>query len=168
MACFSSEKVSRAIRGRPLTMAALGWLVSFAICLAAGFGLQGCGLVGSGLTVGAALTTTALGTLMPILRDADELPTRFGAYAVAAGAMGEFESIILIATPLGRLPLGRSCASKHAHGADADDHDKGQHDRVLDGHLALFVSEEICPLLDDGTHEFSPVTGYRIPTPREV
>src|SRR6185295_14794592 len=45
-------------------------------------------------------TTTALGTLMPILRDAHELPTRFGAYAVAAGAIGEFGPIVLIATVL--------------------------------------------------------------------
>jgi Kef-type K+ transport system membrane component KefB len=52
------------------------------------------------LIVGAALATTALGTLMPILRDARELPTRFGAYAVASGAMGEFGPILLIALVL--------------------------------------------------------------------
>jgi len=90
----------RAIRGRPLTMAALGWLMSLAVCLLAGLALRSAGLVDSGLVVGAALTTTALGTLMPILRDAKELPTRFGAYAVAAGAMGEFGPIFLIAAVL--------------------------------------------------------------------
>lgn len=90
----------QAIRGRPLGLAALGWLVSFLLCLGVGFILQSTGLVDSGLIIGAALTTTALGTLMPILRDANELPTRFGAYAVAAGAMGEFGPIILIATLL--------------------------------------------------------------------
>src|SRR5262245_21690057 len=90
----------QAIRGRPLAMAALGWLLSFIFCLGAGFALQGVGLTKSGLIVGTALTTTALGTLMPILRDANELPTRFGAYAVAAGAMGEFGPILLIATLL--------------------------------------------------------------------
>jgi Kef-type K+ transport system membrane component KefB len=37
---------------------------------------------------------------MPILRDARELPTRFGAYTVASGAMGEFGPIILIALVL--------------------------------------------------------------------
>jgi Kef-type K+ transport system membrane component KefB len=89
-----------AIRGRPLVLAALGWLVSLAVCLAVGFSLQGSGLVDSGLVVGAALSTTALGTLMPILRDAKELPTRFGAYAVATGAMGEFGPILLIAVAL--------------------------------------------------------------------
>ena len=85
------------IRGRPITLAALSWLASLVICLGVGFGLQGCGIVDSGLIVGAALTTTALGTLMPILRDANELSTRFGAYAVASGAIGEFAPIILIA-----------------------------------------------------------------------
>src|SRR5262245_5665906 len=66
-----------AIRGRPIVLAILGWFASLAICLAAGFGLQGLGVIDSGLIVGAALSTTALGTLMPILRDAKELPTRF-------------------------------------------------------------------------------------------
>src|SRR5262245_36580209 len=59
-----------AIRGRPIILAGLGWLASLAICLGVGFGLQACGVVDSGLVVGAALSTTALGTLMPILRDA--------------------------------------------------------------------------------------------------
>jgi Kef-type K+ transport system membrane component KefB len=90
----------KAIHGRPLTLAALGWVVSFVLCLGVGYGLQGLGLVDSGLIVGAAMTTTALGTLMPILRDARELPTRFGAYAVAAGAVGEFGPILLIALAL--------------------------------------------------------------------
>jgi Kef-type K+ transport system membrane component KefB len=75
-----------AIRGQPIVLAALGWLASLVVCLGVGLGLQGCGVVDSGLIVGAALATTALGTLMPILRDAKELPTRFGAYAVASAA----------------------------------------------------------------------------------
>jgi Kef-type K+ transport system membrane component KefB len=89
-----------AIRGRPLLLGCLGWLASLVVCLGVGFGLQACGVVDSGLVVGAALSTTALGTLMPILRDAKELPTRFGAYAVASGAMGEFGPILLIALAL--------------------------------------------------------------------
>jgi Kef-type K+ transport system membrane component KefB len=89
-----------AIQGRPLALAASGWLLSFVLCLGVGYGLQVLGVVDSGLIVGAAMTTTALGTLMPILRDAKELRTRFGAYAVAAGAMGEFGPILLIALVL--------------------------------------------------------------------
>jgi Kef-type K+ transport system membrane component KefB len=85
------------IRGWPITLALVGWLASLVVCLGAGFALQRSGMVDSGLIVGAALTTTALGTLIPILRDANELSTRFGAYAVASGAVGEFAPIILIA-----------------------------------------------------------------------
>jgi Kef-type K+ transport system membrane component KefB len=89
-----------AIRGRPISLAFLGWIMSLVICLGVGFGLQVCGIVDSGLIVGAALSTTALGTLMPILRDAKELSTRFGAYAVATGAVGEFAPIVLVALVL--------------------------------------------------------------------
>jgi hypothetical protein len=42
-----------------------GWLASLVLCLGVGFRLEGCGVVDSGLIVGAALATTALGTLMP-------------------------------------------------------------------------------------------------------
>ena len=90
----------QAIRGRPLALSGFGWLGSLALGLGLGFALESCGVIQSGLIVGAALTTTALGTLMPILRDAKELPTRFGAFAVAAGAAGEFGPILLIATLL--------------------------------------------------------------------
>jgi Kef-type K+ transport system membrane component KefB len=89
-----------AIRGRPIILGTLGWLASLAVCLGVGFGLQACGVVDSGLIVGAALATTALGTLVPILRDARELSTRFGAYAMASGAMGEFGPLVLIALVL--------------------------------------------------------------------
>src|SRR5208283_4065151 len=44
-----------------------------------------------------ALTTTALGTLLPILRDNDMLGGRFGDYVYAAGAVGELFPIVVIA-----------------------------------------------------------------------
>lgn len=90
----------QAIRGRPLALASLGWLASLIICLAVGFGLQALGIVDSGLIVGAALSTTALGTLLPVLRDANELRTKFGAYTMASGAMGEFGPILLVVLAL--------------------------------------------------------------------
>ncbi len=45
---------------------------------------------------GSALATTAIGTLIPILRDEDELRTRFGTFLFAAGAIGEFGPILLL------------------------------------------------------------------------
>ena len=46
------------------------------------------------IPVSIALTTTALGTLLPILRDNGMLSGSFGKYIVAAGATGEFLPII--------------------------------------------------------------------------
>ena len=84
------------IRGSPLKLAAIGWLISLALAYSLGGLLALTGLVLSLLFTGSALATTAIGTLIPILSDAGELRTRFGGYLLAAGAMGEFGPILLI------------------------------------------------------------------------
>jgi Kef-type K+ transport system membrane component KefB len=84
------------IRGDPLRLAALGWLVSLALAYTVGGLLALAGVVLSLVFTGSAMATTAIGTLIPILRDAGELRTRFGTYLLAAGAMGEFGPILLI------------------------------------------------------------------------
>ena len=68
----------------------------------------GRGIVLSFLYTGSALATTAIGTLIPILRDAGELRTRFGTYLLAAGAAGEFGPILLVTLVLsGQNPCTR-------------------------------------------------------------
>jgi Kef-type K+ transport system membrane component KefB len=84
------------IRGDPLRLAAIGWAISLAIAYGLGGLLALAGVVLSLVFVGSAMATTAIGTLIPILRDAGELRTRFGTYLLAAGAMGEFGPILLI------------------------------------------------------------------------
>ena len=84
------------IRGSPLRLAALGWGLSLVLAYGLGGLLELSGLVLSLLFTGSALATTAIGTLIPILRDAGELRTRFGTYLLAAGAMGEFGPILLV------------------------------------------------------------------------
>ena len=42
------------------------------------------------------MATTAIGTLIPILRDSGELKTRFGTYLLGAGGIGEFGPILLV------------------------------------------------------------------------
>jgi Kef-type K+ transport system membrane component KefB len=84
------------IRGEPLKLAAIGWVLSLAIAYTLGGLLALAGVVLSLVFVGSAMATTAIGTLIPILRDAGELRTRFGTYLLAAGAMGEFGPIMLI------------------------------------------------------------------------
>jgi Kef-type K+ transport system membrane component KefB len=84
------------IRGRPAQLGGLGWLISLGLAYAfAGILIVGHVIV-SDLYTGSALATTAIGTLIPILRDAGELRTRFGTYLLAAGAAGEFGPILLI------------------------------------------------------------------------
>jgi Kef-type K+ transport system membrane component KefB len=46
--------------------------------------------------VGSALSTTAIGTLLPVLSDTGELRSTFGTYLLAAGAVGEFGPILLL------------------------------------------------------------------------
>ncbi len=90
------------VRGRPLKLAVEGWLLSVIIALALSGLLYWIGLVKATLLVAVALTTTGIGTLMPILRDSGELGTRFGTYVVAAGAMGEFGPIVLLSVIMTR------------------------------------------------------------------
>jgi Kef-type K+ transport system membrane component KefB len=85
------------IRGRPLKLAAAGWGVSLVIGLTAAFALVSAGLARDTVVVGLAITTTALGTLVPILRDAGVWNTRFGAFVAAIGTVGEFGPIVAVA-----------------------------------------------------------------------
>jgi Kef-type K+ transport system membrane component KefB len=84
------------IRGSPLRLAALGWVLSLALAYALGGLFALAGVVLSLVFTGSAMATTAIGTLIPILRDAGELRTSFGRYLLAAGAAGEFGPILLI------------------------------------------------------------------------
>jgi Kef-type K+ transport system membrane component KefB len=84
------------IKGRPMRLGMIGWVVSLVIAYGLGGALAAAGVVVSYLYTGSAMATTAIGTLIPILRDAGELKTRFGTYLLAAGGMGEFGPILLV------------------------------------------------------------------------
>jgi Kef-type K+ transport system membrane component KefB len=84
------------IKGLPLRLAVLGWVLSLAIAYGLGGVLAALGVVVSLVYVGSALATTAIGTLIPVLSDTGELETDFGRYLLAAGAVGEFGPILLL------------------------------------------------------------------------
>jgi Kef-type K+ transport system membrane component KefB len=84
------------IKGRPMELGALGWVLSVGLAYAIGGLLAAAGIVLSFLYTGSAMATTAIGTLIPILRDNGELKTRFGTYLLAAGGAGEFGPILLV------------------------------------------------------------------------
>jgi Kef-type K+ transport system membrane component KefB len=84
------------IKGRPLELGILGWALSIALAYGIGGALAAAGIVVSFLFTGSAMATTAIGTLIPILRDNGELKTKFGTYLLAAGGAGEFGPILLV------------------------------------------------------------------------
>ena len=82
-----------ALRERSGRRAICGWLISIALGVVVGL------LVAPGIgavVIGIALASTALGTLLPILRDAGELRTPFGRAVGALGAVGEFGPLVAI------------------------------------------------------------------------
>jgi Kef-type K+ transport system membrane component KefB len=90
------------LRQQPGRLAIGGWLISAVLAVAVAGGLTAAGYIRDYVPVGLALTTTALGTLLPILRDNDMLAGRFGRDVYAAGAAGELFPILIIAVFLTR------------------------------------------------------------------
>ncbi|MEU5882070.1 cation:proton antiporter [Spirillospora sp. NPDC047279] len=86
------------IKGSPLRLAIAGWSSSLALGLVAGLALESWDVLA--VVVGLCFTTTALGTILPMLHDRGALPTPFGARAMAAGALGECGPIIAVAVLL--------------------------------------------------------------------
>ncbi len=80
-----------------LGLAGGSWLVSVVLALGVGAALHATGLVLDSVIVALCLTTTALGTLLPILRDAGVLRTAIGPSILSVGAIGEFGPIVAVA-----------------------------------------------------------------------
>ncbi|MFB9742355.1 cation:proton antiporter [Pseudonocardia sulfidoxydans] len=81
--------------------ALLAWFVALALGLGVTGILAATGFVDAFVAVALALTTTALGTLVPVLRENGMLRGRLGGHLLANGAMGELLPILAIAVFLG-------------------------------------------------------------------
>src|SRR6195952_1651611 len=101
-----SEIDFAAIKGRPIQRAGLAWLI--AIVVGVGLGILVAPSVNTGVIIGIAVASTALGTILPTLRDAGELGTPFGRSITAIGAIGEFGPLLAISLFLGGRDLGLS------------------------------------------------------------
>ncbi len=73
------------------------WMLSVLIALLFGAFLHATGLVLDSVVVALCLTTTALTTLVPMLRDAGVLQSSFGPVILSVGAVGEFGPILAVA-----------------------------------------------------------------------
>jgi Kef-type K+ transport system membrane component KefB len=89
------------LREKAGKQALLAWGVSAVIALLVVGGLEYLGFVKAFVPVAIALTTTALGTLLPILREQQMLGGSFGRFIFAAGAVGELLPILAISLFLG-------------------------------------------------------------------
>lgn len=90
--------VGRKAGGAWLTSLALGGLVLLLLP-----GLRGAELLAAGSI---AMTTTALGIVLPILRESNELRTRLGKFVLVLGAFGELGPIVAMALLLGARSSG--------------------------------------------------------------
>jgi Kef-type K+ transport system membrane component KefB len=88
-------------RQRAGKLAVIAWVISAVLAGVLVGILASMGIVRAFVPVALGLTTTALGTLLPILRDNNMLRGSFGSYLLAGGAVGEFFPIVAIAVFLG-------------------------------------------------------------------
>ena len=96
-------RIMREPTGRRATWS---WLTSLAISVAFVATLAATGLVHSVATVAIALTTTALGVLLPVMRENGLLDSPLGKQVFASGAAGELGPIVAMALFLGTRHTG--------------------------------------------------------------
>jgi Kef-type K+ transport system membrane component KefB len=86
----------RQFNRRILSLAGRAFAASAALALLVGYGLQLGGQVRDGLLVGITLTATALGILVPMIKDAGQAQTDFGRLIMAAGSLAELIPLVLL------------------------------------------------------------------------
>src|SRR4051794_9522897 len=84
------------LRGQVLRLTAIGFALSFALALVAGFALSAAGVVQTPLLVAIILSATSLGVIVPVLKDAGQISSTFGQLVIAAGSIADFGAIILL------------------------------------------------------------------------
>jgi Kef-type K+ transport system membrane component KefB len=84
------------LRGPLLRLAFIGFLVSIVLGVATGSALDATGVVDSPLLVGIALMATALGLVVPVLKDAGQTGSRTGQLVIASASIADFGAILLL------------------------------------------------------------------------
>src|SRR5215471_14085144 len=86
----------RRLRGRLLRFAILGYLVSLVLAYGAGASFTAAGWVSQPLLVAITLSATALGLVVPVLKDAGQVHSQVGQTALAAASIADFSAIVLL------------------------------------------------------------------------
>jgi Kef-type K+ transport system membrane component KefB len=90
------EVIEQHVPREAIARGSLGWAISLALGIGIGYLLQLAGLGAEGWLLGIALSTTALGTLVPILSDSGILSTPLGTAVLGTGVAGEFWPITVM------------------------------------------------------------------------
>jgi Kef-type K+ transport system membrane component KefB len=94
------------LRGRLLVFVGSAFLISLGLALLVGYGLYAAGQVVSPLLIAIILVATALGIVIPVLKDAGESASDFGQLVIAGAMFAEFGSIILLSLFFSREATG--------------------------------------------------------------
>jgi Kef-type K+ transport system membrane component KefB len=86
----------RKLRGRPLKLGLIGFVVSLVVGLALALPLGATGVIIDPLLLSIILSATSLGIVVPVLKDAGILDTHTGTFVVAACSVAEFGSIVAL------------------------------------------------------------------------
>ena len=84
------------LRGPVLRAAALGFVVSFTVAITVALALSAAGVADEPLFLAVVLTATALGIVVPVLKDSDEIGSTFGQLVIAAASIADFATVILL------------------------------------------------------------------------
>jgi Kef-type K+ transport system membrane component KefB len=84
------------LRGRLLSYAVFGYLVSLVLGYGASATFTAAGWVSQPLLLAITLASTALGLIVPVLKDARQLGSEIGQSALAAASVADFTAIILL------------------------------------------------------------------------
>src|SRR6516164_6853342 len=84
------------LRGQLLRYAVLGYLVSLILGYGAGATFRAAGWVSQPLLLAIMLASTALGLIVPVLKDARQLQGEIGQSALAAASVADFTAIVLL------------------------------------------------------------------------
>ncbi|RFU21573.1 cation:proton antiporter [Geodermatophilus marinus] len=86
----------RGVRGQALGPAGAGYLLSAGLALVVGLGAGALGWTASPLFLAVALTATALGLVVPVLKDAGQVASPVGQATIAGASVADFSAIVLL------------------------------------------------------------------------
>ena len=84
------------LKGRLLRVAGSAFLVSLGLALAVGYALSAGGLVRAPFLIAVILAATALGVIVPVLKDVELAHSRFGQLVIAAASIADISTVVLL------------------------------------------------------------------------